>query len=189
MPVEVAVPSPVIAPLALAERAAEAASVMAAAFGLNDTGSGVSTRIQIFRRHGDRPDLISFGAYDEGRLIGFCYGFPGQPGSWWEEQVRPHLRAARAEEWLADSFELVELHVLPAYQRRGIGHTLLTTVCNASDLPKVILSTPTEAAAARRLYARLGFRDITEPFLFGDGGPPYTVMGAALPLPGHDRGA
>lgn len=156
---------------------------MAAAFGISDSDNAATTRRDIFREHARRRGLVALGAFDGPTLVGFCYGFPGTSSSWWYRQVRPHLAVAGNEDWLTSSFELVELHVLPEYQRRCLGRQLLCSVCAGSDLPRVILSTPMGAAAARRLYTRLGFRDLTGPFAFGGAGPPYTVMGTELPLP------
>jgi hypothetical protein len=54
------------------------------------------------------------------RLAGFGYGYTGTYGQWWTDRVAdaftPELRA----EWLdPPHFEVVELHVRPAFQRRG----------------------------------------------------------------------
>ena len=46
-----------------------------------------------------------------------------------------------------------------------------------------MLSTQDADSPARRLYRSLGFADLLTGFIFPGGGPPYAVMGAALPLP------
>lgn len=174
------------APFALAERAAQARDVMAAAFGLDPAEA--SQREEIFRGHAQRPGIICLGVFeDTDRLVGFCYGFPGLPSSWWESQIRPHLAVAGTEAWLSDVFELTELHVHPDRQGQGLGRALITTVCNASDLPRAILSVRTDSAVARRLYLSLGFTYLTAPFTFGSLPPEYLVMGARLPLPTNRR--
>jgi hypothetical protein len=48
-----------------------------------------------------------------------------------------------------------------------------------------VLSTRDAQTPARKLYFSLGFADLLTDFLFPGGGPPYAVMGAALPLAGH----
>ena len=61
-------------------------------------------------------------------LAGFIYGFHGRPGQWWHDTVARALASLdppMATTWLADSFEVAELHVLPAYQGRRIGRRLL----------------------------------------------------------------
>ncbi|HZN16915.1 MAG TPA: GNAT family N-acetyltransferase [Micromonosporaceae bacterium] len=175
-----------MASFALAERAAQARDVMTVAFGLDPAEA--SQREEIFRGHAQRPGIISLGAFDDkDRLVAFCYGFPGLPSSWWESQIRPHLVQAGTEEWLSNVFELTELHVHPDRQGRGIGRALITCVCNASNLPKAILSVRSDSAVAQRLYRSLGFTDLTAPFTFGNLPPEYLVMGAWLPLPTSRR--
>lgn len=175
-----------LAPFALAERAVQARDVMTAAFDLDPAEA--SQREEIFRGHAQRPGIICLGAFDPGdQLVAFCYGFPGLPSNWWENQIRPHLVDAGTEEWLSDVFELTELHVHPDRQGRGIGRTLITSVCNASNLPKAILSVRSGSTVAQRLYRSLGFTDLTAPFTFGNLPPEYLVMGAWLPLPTNRR--
>jgi ribosomal protein S18 acetylase RimI-like enzyme len=63
------------------------------------------------------------------RVIGFAYGFHGMDGQWWHDLVRSALISVGgyglAQTWLADSFEVAEVHVHPDYQGRGIGGFLL----------------------------------------------------------------
>jgi ribosomal protein S18 acetylase RimI-like enzyme len=175
-----------IAPLDLRARVTEAIAVMSAAFGLSARDS--RERGVIFERHAQRPGLIAYGAYDDrDGLIGFCYGFPGQDGSWWGMQIQPHLAAAGHADWLGDAFELTELHVHPDHQRRGLGRTLITTVCAEAAQPRVLLSAKAGDSPARHLYHTLGFADLTEPFRFIGFDTPYRVMGAPLPLPAQGR--
>jgi ribosomal protein S18 acetylase RimI-like enzyme len=170
-----------IAPFDLAGGIEPALAVMAAAFALSEQGS--RERAQIVRRHAHRPGLIALAATtDDGRLVGFCYGFPSDDSAWWEQQIRPHLERAGTAGWLdRDTFELTELHVHPDFQGRGIGRRLITAVLSRTDLPKALLSVRAGGSPARRLYRDLGFVDVTEPFHFGPGQPAYTVMGATLP--------
>ncbi|WP_213454055.1 GNAT family N-acetyltransferase [Rhizomonospora bruguierae] len=172
-----------IAPLDLSDRVTDAVAVMAAAFGLSTRDS--RERGVIFDRHAQRPGLVAYGAFDTGdRLTGFCYGFPGQDGGWWANQIEPHLAAAGHADWLRDAFELTELHVHPDHQRRGLGRTLITTVCGEATEPRVLLSAKAGETPARHLYRTLGFVDLTGPFRFVGFDTPYRVMGASLPLPG-----
>ena len=171
----------IIAPLDLASAAIPAAALMAAAFGL--TAAEELQRRDIFAEHGRHPALIARGAFDGPTLAGFCYGFPAGDRSWWERQARPRLAAVGAASWLAsDTFELTELHVHPAFQRRGLGRTLITEVCDASPASRVLLSVRVGSTAARHLYAALGFEELTAPFLFGGVPPQYLLMGAQQPL-------
>lgn len=173
-----------VTPLDLEDQIEQVLSVMAAAFGLTEHGS--RERAQIVRRHAARPGLVTVGATTgDGRLAGFCYGFPSDDSAWWERQIRPHLARAGTAGWLDnETFELTELHVHPDHQGRGLGRRLITTVLSRSDLPKALLSVRAGENPARRLYRSLGFADVTPPFFFGPGQPAYTVMGAAL-VPGR----
>jgi ribosomal protein S18 acetylase RimI-like enzyme len=87
-----------------------------------------------------------------------------------------------AADWLADSFEIAEVHVRPQYQRRGIGRAMLLSLTAGCPHRTAVLSTPDAASPARRLYRSLGFTDLLTGFGFPGNGPPYLVMGAALPL-------
>jgi ribosomal protein S18 acetylase RimI-like enzyme len=88
-----------------------------------------------------------------------------------------------AAQWLADSFEVAELHVRPEYQGHGIGAGLLQRL--TSDRPErtAVLSTRDADTPARRLYRGVGFTDLLTAFIFfPSSDPPYAVMGAELPL-------
>lgn len=172
---------PRIAPLDLAARVTDAVTVMTAAFGLSDRDA--RERTVIFDRHAQRPGLVAYGAFDDLELVGFCYGFPGQDGSWWAQQIAPYLSSAGHEDWLDDAFELTELHVHPSHHRKGLGRTLITTVCNRSPLPRALLSVRDGESPAHKLYRSLGFTDLTDPFRFIGFDTRYVVMGAPLPLP------
>ncbi|HTU06189.1 MAG TPA: GNAT family N-acetyltransferase [Trebonia sp.] len=157
---------------------------------------------RIRRAHGRAPAVPL-------RLVGFTYGFHGAPGQWWHDMVAGALaqgaaRARRAFElgapgglggapggagaqdgdpgWLDDSFEVAELHVVPARQGVGIGRELLLRL--TADRPErtAVLSTADTESRARRLYRGLGFTDLLTGYRFAGAEPPYAVMGARLPL-------
>jgi GNAT superfamily N-acetyltransferase len=133
-------------------------------------------------------------------LAGFTYGFRGAPGQWWHDTVAAALavtfasarsRASSAYPapeggvaWLDDSFEVAELHVLPAYQGMGIGRELLLRLTSGRPERTAVLSTADAESRARRLYRGVGFTDLLTGFRFSGGEPPYAVMGAMLPLRG-----
>src|SRR5207302_3853747 len=87
-----------------------------------------------------------------------------------------------ASTWLADSFEVAELHVLPAYQGAGIGRRLLLELTAGRPERTAVLSTQDTESRARRLYRGVGFTDLLTGFRFSGAEPPYAVMGATLPL-------
>jgi ribosomal protein S18 acetylase RimI-like enzyme len=118
--------------------------------------------------------------------VGFAYGFHGERGQWWHDLVRGALAAshstAEAQRWMSDSFEIAEVHVDPGYQGHGIGHAMMLSLAAGRLEQTAVLSTPDADTRARRLYHRLGFADLLTAFSFPGGGPPYAVMGTALPL-------
>ncbi|HEX2314760.1 MAG TPA: GNAT family N-acetyltransferase [Thermomonospora sp.] len=154
-------------------------------------------RYAIMERHAAYPGFRAFVAESRrrpflrnGTIHGFAYGFHGAPGQWWHDVVHQALaETGAAEEWLADSFEVAELHVDPAYQGRGIGRSLLSALCAGRPERTVVLSTLDRRpdTPARRLYRSVGMVDLLTDFDFPGGGPPYAVMGGRLPLRAPSR--
>ena len=119
-------------------------------------------------------------------IIAFSYGFHGADGQWWHDLVRSALTRMGgyelAQTWLADSFEVAEVHVHPDYQGRGIGRRMVPALLHPRLERTALLSTQDADSRARRLYRRLGFGDLLTGYRFPGTDPPYAVMGAALPL-------
>ncbi|MFB8030703.1 GNAT family N-acetyltransferase [Streptomyces sp. NPDC056465] len=174
-------PDIVVGPLDLAARVDEALAVQALAFGL--TQDEIDVRRHIVLRHLDHPQARALGATTaDGRLVGFVYGLPNDRVHWWSTVVEPYLRATGSEGWLDDSFVITELHVHPEFQQRGVGRGLITTITDAVDLPRSILSAIDTESPARGLYRALGYQDLARQVLFPSAPKPYAVMGAPLPL-------
>ncbi|KRD16991.1 GNAT family N-acetyltransferase [Streptomyces sp. Root264] len=170
-----------IGPLDLSAHVDEALAVQAVAFGLGP--DEVAVRRQIVLRHMTSPGARAFGATTpEGRLIGFVYGMPNDRTHWWSTVVQPYLRAQNNEYWLDDSFVITELHVHPAFQNRGAGRALITTITDTATEPRSILSAIDTESTARALYRSLGYHDLARRVLFPSAPRPYAVMGAPLPL-------
>ncbi|MFI2435066.1 GNAT family N-acetyltransferase [Streptomyces sp. NPDC018693] len=170
-----------IGPLDLPAHVDEALAVQAVAFGLGP--DEVAVRRQIVLRHMTNPGARALGATtSEGRLVGFVYGMPNDRTHWWSTVVEPYLRAQGHEHWLDDSFVITELHVHPAYQNRGAGRALITTITDSATQPRSILSAIDTESPARALYRSLGYRDLARQVLFPSAPRPYAVMGAHLPL-------
>ncbi|WP_018658565.1 GNAT family N-acetyltransferase [Actinomadura flavalba] len=158
-------------------------------------GDQLPGRTTIMARHARHPGFRALVAEEpsrvpgmSGRLQGFTYGFRGVPGQWWHDVVYDALRRRggldHAEEWMADGFEVAELHVRPEAQGRGLGRRLLSALCEGRTEATVVLSTldPGAETPARGLYRSVGMTDLLTDFAFPGGGPPYAVMGGALPL-------
>jgi GNAT superfamily N-acetyltransferase len=152
-------------------------------------------RHTIMQRHASYPGFRAFVAERRGPLpgltgpiLGFAYGFHGEPGQWWHDVVQRALAELGGREhaaaWLDDPFEVAELHVHPDHQGRGLGRALLTALCEGRAERTAVLSTLDRPAdsPARTLYRSVGMVDLLTDFEFPGGGPRYAVMGATLPL-------
>lgn len=133
--------------------------------------------------HVERDDFIFLVAREDGELVGFGYGYTGRHGQWWTEHVARSFTAAQREQWLdPPHYEIVELHVRPARQRRGVGSVLLAQLLSRQPHDRAILSTQTGSRKARNFYAKNGWSELSS-VDFGLGYPPYLVLGKRL-LPG-----
>jgi len=151
-------------------------------------------RHTIMERHAAYPGFRAFVAERPRSFLappaisGFGYGFHGTRGQWWHDVVHQALvergGADHAAEWLADPFEVAELHVHPDHQGQGLGRGLLTSLCAGRPERTVVLSTldRNPETPARHLYRSVGMVDLLTGFEFPGGGPLYAVMGATLPL-------
>lgn len=146
-------------------------------------------RGSILERHAASPGFRALAAVTgDAEVAGFTYGFHGQHGQWWHDMVASALAlatsgsAGTAAEWIDDSFEVAELHVMPGYQGGGIGRSLLLRLLDGRAERTALLSTQDAESRARRLYRGVGFTDLLTNFRFSGVEPPYAVMGASLPL-------
>jgi ribosomal protein S18 acetylase RimI-like enzyme len=131
-------------------------------------------------QHVERDDFVFLVAREAGELAGFGYGYTGAHGQWWTESVARSLTAAQRAEWLdPPHYEIVELHVRPAFQRRGIGSALLAQLLTRQPHDRALLSTQTGSRKARAFYAKNGWQELAS-VDFGAGYPPYLVLGRRL---------
>ena len=135
---------------------------------------------QSLPRHAARDDFTFLIAESEDRLVAFGYGYTGAYGQWWTEKVKdafsPELRA----EWLdPPHFEVVELHVRPAFQSRGVGSMLLAQLLSRQPHDRALLTTQLGSCQARGFYAKNGWVELA-PVDFGAGYAPYLVLGKRL---------
>jgi GNAT superfamily N-acetyltransferase len=112
--------------------------------------------------------------------VGFAYGYATQPDTWWHEQVSEHMPAEMAAEWLVNSFEFVELAVLPEHQGRGIGGRLHDALLAGLPQRRAILSTPQQQTNALHLYQKRGWINLIENFLFPGVTLEYRIMGKKM---------
>jgi len=133
---------------------------------------------------GDEPAWTS--PAGNGPLIAFAYGFHGEGGQWWHDLVSQAVTTVRGREtaadWLTNSFEIAEVHVLPGHQGQGTGQAMMLRLTAGRPERTAVLSTMDADTRARRLYRRLGFTDLIAGFAFAGTEDPYAIMGAPLPL-------
>jgi ribosomal protein S18 acetylase RimI-like enzyme len=120
-----------------------------------------------------------------GRLLGESGGGTGHtaaPGS--GSDLDPWPLEGDPESYLADYFELTELHVRTDAQGHGLGQALLRRLLDRADGAHVLLSTPEAATPTRAwlLYRRCGFRDLLRHHRFSSDPRPFAVLGRPLPL-------
>lgn len=177
----------------LADRLTEALQVYVSAMGYPQNTA--RQRRTLWLDHMRRPGWRAVGWLDaSGTLLGIAYGYTGGPGQWWYEEVRRGLRGDQlgSADWLADYFELTELHVRPDAQGGGLGEGLLRALLAGTDRSTVLLSTPEYSpnppGRAWQLYRRVGFQDVLRNHRFTGDSRPFAVLGRTLPLaPGPVR--
>jgi ribosomal protein S18 acetylase RimI-like enzyme len=117
----------------------------------------------------------------DGSVVGFGYGYTGADGQWWSDNVARALTPVQRAQWLdPPHFEIVELHVRPAFQRGGIGSRLLAQLLTRQRHDRALLSTQRSSRKARAFYAKNAWQELAE-VDFGAGYPPYLVLGKRLP--------
>jgi ribosomal protein S18 acetylase RimI-like enzyme len=137
---------------------------------------------EILPRHARRTGfrfLAARGA--DGELLGFAYGYEGGPGEWWHDRVAAALSPRERARWLAPGhFEFVELGVAPEREGDGIGSRLHDALLAGARGPTAVLSTEQSNTRARGFYERRGWRTLLDEIHFGEGYPPFVVLGKRL---------
>lgn len=124
-----------------------------------DQPDEVTWRAEVWDRHRVRDGFrVATAADDAGAVVGFAYGYTGEHGQWWTDQVARTLPADVASTWLGGHFELVSIGVVPSARGRGLGRTLMRVL--TTDLPHerwLLMTTDDADDPARRLYAAEGW--------------------------------
>jgi GNAT superfamily N-acetyltransferase len=88
---------------------------------------------------------------------------------------------AEADDWLGSCFEVVELHVLPTHQGRGLGRRILEQLLDEAEQRTAALSAlEPDGSPARRLYTAQGFIPLLQQFRFPGGPTRYAVLAKRL---------
>ncbi|MBM2619072.1 GNAT family N-acetyltransferase [Actinoplanes sp. LDG1-06] len=127
-------------------------------------------------QHAARAGFRCLAAWDDDLVVGFTYGYTGEYGQWWTDQIAAVVPPALAAEWLGGHFELVELAVRPSHERRGIGAGLHDRLLDGLSHRVALLTATDDATApARRLYHRKGWEPLADHVFEGS-----TLMGKRL---------
>lgn len=131
-------------------------------------------RETVWERHRARADFRLATAYDGGRLVGFSWGYTGQPGQFWSDFVLDKLGSAVAE-WVGGHFEFVELAVLPEGRGHGLGGRLHDQLLVGLPHKRALLGTEDNPdSPAVHLYRSRGWHRL------GKQSPRDQVMGKIL---------
>ena len=135
----------------------------------------------ILPRHAEREGFRFRAAEDEGRMVGFTYGYRGGPKQWWHDLVAAEMTEEQQARWLAPGhFEFVELHVRPDYRRHGLGGELHDELLRGLSSKTAVLSTQTDNEPALALYCGRRWQVVVPEMRFSPGGVPYCILGLDL---------
>ena len=140
-----------------------------------DAPDEATWRASPYDRHRARRGFRLAVAREDGRLVGFAWGYVGEPGQYWTDRVLAALPPEVCEEWVGGHFEFVELAVLPEARGGGVGQRLHDALLFQAPADRALLGTDDADTPATRLYARSGWRRL------GLLEPGVQVMGLRLP--------
>lgn len=162
----------------LGDRASEVLDVYAEAMEVSPATA--RSRRGILAAHLDRDGLRALAALDGERMVGVAYGYLGAPGQWWHDQVHAALTPEQAADWLADAFEVCELHVRPTLHGTGLGRALLSGLLAGTTARTAVLTTPDSDTRARRFYRSAGWVDLRCGLRFPGDPRLFAVLGLRL---------
>ncbi len=147
-----------------------------------DEGEAEAERAaQNLTQHSRRDGFRLLVAREEsGEIVGFSYGYRGQPGQWWHDLVSRLLTPQAREHWLSNCFEFVELAVLPPFQGRGIGGELHDALLAGLPYRTAVLSTYSGENRARHLYQNRDWQTLVADLTFPGSNIPMVVYGREL---------
>jgi GNAT superfamily N-acetyltransferase len=130
------------------------------------------------RWHGTFPGFTGVAAYDarSGAVLGLTYGFSNRPGQWWRDRVAEAIGPEQTRTVLDHSFCLMELGVVRAARRRGVGRALVAALLTQQPHPCALLSMQTDNRGGRAFYLATGWTVLIERMSFGVGFLPYDIL-------------
>lgn len=171
-----------IEPFRVRDIAGALGGIYARAFGYSNDDARAFVNGALMK-HVTWPGFTLFVAAVEGYAAGFIYGYHTRPGQWWYDTIRPVMEEAGLVSWQEGAFELAELAVDPAVQRRGIGSALIEAfLAETADEPAVLLSAEmSDVGGAPALYRRYGFTDLVTDFRYPGFDDRIVLMGRKPP--------
>ncbi len=168
-----------VSPDKMIERLSEILEIYSIVHGLGERA--IKERDEIMRRHFRRRGFRGFIAIDGDRLVGFSYGYTGEPGQYWYDRVWAAMNPEQRRRWMEpEHFEFVELAVHPEYQRRGIGGRLHDLLLEDRPEPVALLTVRADNESAISLYRKRGWVVVLDDFRFSPDGVRFFVMGKIL---------
>jgi ribosomal protein S18 acetylase RimI-like enzyme len=157
-------------------------AVFAGALGFPKRHGRVTNFAGTIGRHALYGGFRAFGAFSaDGRLVGFSYGYSSLPGRWWRETIAHPLTGDQRAYWLADAFELAELHVHPSAQGLKLGSQLHDLLMDGVPHKTALLSVMHRSERARNLYESRGWQKLVDDLRFPtEPGTPFSVLGLTL---------
>lgn len=136
----------------------------------------------LMRRHTRREGLhVALAEDAAGRVVGFCYTYRGHHGQWWHDVVNRSLGPEQGPRWLGNCREVVELHVVPDAQGRGLGRRLLRAALDgATERTTALSALDIDGSRARGLYASEGYQELLRGFEFPGSSTRYVIYAKDL---------
>ncbi|WP_102263863.1 GNAT family N-acetyltransferase [Mesobacillus jeotgali] len=132
-------------------------------------------------RHAGYDGYRGFVAISEQEEVaGYAYGYFSQPGQYYHGLLSKAFNPEEYQNWLEDCFEFVELGVHPAFRNQGLAKQLVTRLIDGVEHKNAVLTTQSNNAPARSLYANLGWTVINEAFYPNGDEESYIIMGKKL---------
>ncbi|UFU00303.1 GNAT family N-acetyltransferase [Radiobacillus kanasensis] len=131
-------------------------------------------------RHSNYEGYKGFILSEGEEPVGFAYGYTSQKGQYYNELLREALAESEQQNWLDDCFEVVELAVRPSQRNRGYGRQIMMELLKESNHKTAILTTQVDNLTARRLYEKMDWQVVKEPFYPSDTENSYVILGKKL---------
>lgn len=115
----------------------------------------------------------------DGEAVAVGYGATSKVAHWWYHAIAEALGPEHAA--LQNSWNLMELAVLPTFRRRGLATALLEDLLLTQPYPRALLSVIVENMPARLFYENRGWRYLHPDLTFAaTGDRHYAIMAREL---------